>query len=85
MSVELALSVTTTIFIVGALVTSRRIARAKVTALLAIGAAAALAENLLAHNMFWAGVAAMGLVLLTGATAIYSREDSKTEKAEDAR
>ena len=81
---ELALIVIASLFLIASFIANGRIARDKVTALMAIGAAAALAKNLLTDNMFWAGVAATGLVLLTGATVSYSREIRKA-KTEDAR
>lgn len=74
---SLALSIIGSLFILAAVLTTDSIRRDKATALLAIGAAAALGKNLLDHNLFWAGVAATGLVLLTGATISYSRDEQK--------
>ncbi|MEU7435644.1 hypothetical protein AB0B07_33125 [Streptomyces sioyaensis] len=82
MNVTLAFSVIGSLFIIAGIFGSGRIARHKVTGLVAIGAAFALARNVLDHNQFWSGVAALGLVLLAGATVSYYRE---ARKAGDAR
>jgi hypothetical protein len=77
MSLDLALSVIASLFIAAALIGHGRIARAKATALLAIGAAGALAKNLLNDNLIWAGIAGAGLLLLTAATVSYSLKDQQ--------
>ncbi|MFI1161388.1 hypothetical protein [Streptomyces sioyaensis] len=79
MNIALALSVICGLFIIAGIFGSGRLARHKVTALMAIGAAFALARNVLDHNQVWSGVAALGLILLAGATVSYYREARKTE------
>ncbi|MFJ8677247.1 hypothetical protein [Streptomyces sp. NPDC093589] len=60
-----------------ALVAAKRLPRHSVTAVMAAGAGAILASNILRDDQFWAGVAGLGVVLLVGATVSYYREARK--------
>ncbi|MFI7096726.1 hypothetical protein [Streptomyces lydicus] len=75
---NLILAAIGSLFIAAGLLSVRHIPRHKSTGLSAIGAGFQLAYNVAAHNQFWAGVAATGLIALTTAAVSYYREDRKT-------
>ncbi|WP_331756602.1 hypothetical protein [Streptomyces decoyicus] len=74
-----ALALLGALFAAAGLLSVRRIARYKATALSTIGTALLLARDFIQGNQYWAGVFTVTLLLLASATVSYYRKDRQTE------